>query len=119
MANIQLHGIFSGAVAGIIARVDGKLRRVKVDDSVGGWTLKGIEGREAVFSQGEESRRLRLAYARLDAVNAQNATATQSSGNTVPSGSMSPPQHVQDEMRERLRRRNEIRAAKGLPPVTD
>jgi len=119
MANIQLHAIFSGAVAGIIARVDGKLRRIKVEETVGAWTLKAIEGREAVFGQGEESRRLRLAYARLDTVAPQTATAATASSNAAPTGSMSPPQHVQDEMRERLRRRNEIRAARGLPPVTD
>lgn len=119
MASIQIQGIFSGANAGILARVDGRFRRVKINELIGSWTLKGIEGREAIFGHGEETRRLRLAYARLDTVTPQNATATVPNSNPVAAGSMSPPQHVQDEMRERLRRRNEIRAARGLPPVTD
>lgn len=119
MANIQLHAIFSGSVAGVIARVDGKLRRVKVNDTIGPWTLKSVDGREATFGQGEETRQVRLAYARLDTVTAPTTAATQAKTSAAPAASMGLPQHVQDENRDRLRRRNEIRAARGLPPVTE
>lgn len=119
MANIQLQGIFSGATAGIIARVDGKLRRVKLNETVGSWTLKSIEGREVAFGQGDETRQVRLAYARLDApVQQVTSAGTQPKGN-APNTSTGVPSNVQDEARERLRRRNEVRAARGLPLVTD
>jgi len=121
MANIQLHAIFSGAVAGVIARVDGKLRRVKVNDAIGPWTLKSVDGREATFAQGEETRKVRLAYTRLDTVAAPGApggaaTTPAASANTGAAAAM---ESRQEEARERLRRRNEIRAARGLPPVTE
>ena len=60
LANVQISGIFSGDPAGIIANVDGKARRVRINDSIGGWTLKSISGREVTFGQGSDSRQLRM-----------------------------------------------------------
>ena len=117
--NIQLSGIFTGANAGIIARVDGKTRRVRVNESVGAWTLKSVSGREVTFAQGNNSRQLRLNYSRLGPPVVQ--AAAPGSATVVPgqsaSGSLAP--NPQDEARERLRRRNEIRAARGLPLITE
>ena len=54
---IHLYGLFSGAGGGgVIARVDGKTRRVKVSETVGDWSLKEIKAREVVFVKGGESR---------------------------------------------------------------
>ncbi len=122
LANIQIHGIFSGVNAGILARVDGTLRRVKINENIGPWTLKSIDGRDVTFTQGPENRQIRLAYARLDtavapvAAAAGNPPAAQASvfGSPVPLD-----QKTQDETRERLRRRNELRASRGLPPLTE
>ena len=122
LANIQISGIFSGAIPGIIANVDGKLRRVKVNEAIGPWTLKSIEGRNVTFSQGSESRQLRLLYSRLGPPVVQAAVSTAPPGN-APSGQsqsyLAAQQNQQDEGRERLRRRNEIRAARGLPLITE
>ena len=131
LANIQIHGIFSGANGGILARVEGKMRRIKINETVGPWTLKSIDGRDVTFGQGNEKRQLRLAYARLDApipqaveANAQPALAPVPA--PVPalvsapvSGAANLPQKAQDEVRERLKRRNELRASRGLPPLTE
>ena len=118
LASIQIKGIFSGENAGIIVRVEGKMRRVKVNETIGAWTLKSIDGRNVTFGQGDAKRELRLAYARLDTpipqavvVNAQPAPVP------VP-GDANLPQKAQDEARQRLQRRNELRASRGLPPVT-
>ncbi len=70
--------------------------------------------------QGEQTRQLHLDYTRLGIAPAQpqeQVGAVRSAGGAAPSSVAT--QNNQDEMRERLRRRNEIRAAKGLPPVTD
>ena len=122
LANIQIRGIFSGASPGIIARIDGKLRRVKVNEAIGPWTLKSIEGRNITFAQGSGSRQMRLLNSSLGppVVRAAvaNAPAGQALSGQAPSA-MAAQQGQQDEGRERLRRRNEIRAARGLPLVTE
>lgn len=128
-ATIKIQGVFSGANAGILASVDGKSRRVKMNETIGNWTLKSIDGRDVTFIQGEEKRQVRMAYARLDApvvqaaqANAQAASApvSASAPTTAPvAGAVNLPQKAQDEVRERLRRRNELRTSRGLPPLTE
>lgn len=119
LANIQIHGIFSGANAGILARVDGKVRRVKLNETVGSWTLKSIDGRDVTFTQGDENRQLRLAYARLDTVTQPTTAGTAPASNAPPPGPLTVSKSIQDETREYQRRRNEARAARGLPPVAE
>lgn len=61
---IHLYGLFSGAGGGgVIARVDGKTRRIKVSETVGDWSLKEIKAREVVFAKGGESRVVPLVQA--------------------------------------------------------
>jgi hypothetical protein len=118
---VQITGLFTGPVGGVLARVEGKMRRVKIGQTIGAWTLETIEGREATFKQGEQERKLRLAYARL------NTPVTPPAGAMPAAARMQPtPQNLsaiqqtqQDEQRERLRRRNELRIANGLPPLTE
>lgn len=121
LANIQIQGIFFGANAGIIARVEGKMRRVKINETIGPWTLKSIDGRVVTFGQGSESRQLRLSYARLDAPVAQAVAASAPPAKaTVPApGAANLPRNSQDEVRDRLQRRNELRASRGLPLLTE
>ena len=65
-ASVQLTGLFSGENGGVLALVQGKMRRVKIGQQIGAWTLQAIDGREATFKQGEQERKLRLAYAKLN-----------------------------------------------------
>jgi hypothetical protein len=120
-ASVQITGLFTGPGGGVLARVEGKMRRVKIGQTIGAWTLEAIEGREATFKQGEQERKLRLAYARL------NTPVTPPAG-AVPAAARAQPtaqnlnaiqQAQQDEQRERLRRRNQMRIEKGLPPLTE
>ena len=130
LADIQIRGIFSGASVGILARVDGKLRRIKIDENIGPWTLKSIDGRDVTFTQGEQSRQLRLAYARLDTVAAPVvappvAKATVDPPNASPNAPPLAPsptsldQKAQEEVRDRIRRINQLRASRGIRPLTE
>lgn len=58
---LHLYGMFSGSEGGgVIARVDGKMRRVKISEPVGDWKLKAISGSNAVFGRGSEIRTVPL-----------------------------------------------------------
>ena len=63
---IQIFGIYTGSNGGILARIEGRVRRVKFNESIGGWTLKSVEGRQINFVQGEQTRQLRLEYSKLN-----------------------------------------------------
>jgi hypothetical protein len=117
MASVQVRGIFSGENAGILASVDGKMRRIKINESIGSWTLKSINGRVISFAQGDTKRELSLAYAplgvRSPTVNA--TTPGQPLASTPQAASAFRTINPQDEAREYQRRRNEALAARGLP----
>ncbi len=63
---IQIYGIVSGGDGGILARVEGRMRRIKINDAIGGWTLKSIQGRQINFAQGTQTRQLQLTYSKLN-----------------------------------------------------
>lgn len=116
LANLHLHGIFTGDTPGILARIDGKVRRLLVNDAVGGWKLKSVEGRQATFSQGEKTRQFQLAYAKLNAVTPPPAQTLPAQPQPQPAQATGRP--VFDpvaDYREEMRKRNELRAARGLP----
>ncbi len=123
LGNVQIHGIYTGENAGILARVDDKVRRVKLNETIGPWTLKSIAGREVTFTRGGESRQLPLAYAKL-AANPKPPvpTPTADARATNPpafDGPLNVVQKAQDENRQRLERRNAMRASRGLPALTE
>jgi general secretion pathway protein N len=135
MASIQILGVFSGERPGILARVDGKVRRVKITEAIGPWTLKSIGDRDVTFIQGEEIRQMRLAFVRLDTPASQTKAANVTPASTATAASAPAPaanpapdaaqgavrfmQNQQDETRARLQRRNELRASRGMPPLTE
>ena len=65
LAGIHLYGLFSSAEGGgIIAKIEGKTRRVRIGETVGPWTLKALKDRDVTFARGEETRVLPLLYDR-------------------------------------------------------
>ena len=65
MQGIHLYGIYGGSQGGgVIVRVDGRSRRVKVSEALGDWTLQEVRGTQAVFARGAEVRTLALVQAR-------------------------------------------------------
>lgn len=67
LANVHVFGIFVGeeeGTGGMLASIDGKVRRLTAADEIAGWKIKGIKEREITLTRGEETRVLRLAQAR-------------------------------------------------------
>ncbi len=116
LAQFTVIGVLSGEYSGVLARVDGKVRKIKVSDTIGPWTLSKIDDRDVTFTNGDQSRSFRLTYAKLDVAPPKPAVAQANPGG-MPAATAQPvaPQNLQDEARERLRRTNEIRASRGLP----
>lgn len=81
LANIRLHGIYAGQdVGGIIATVDGKSRRFRLNESVGEWKVASIKDRDVTFTRGGETRVIRLAIPgriQPSGVSAASGAATQ------------------------------------------
>ncbi len=127
---IQLFGLFAGKdSAGVLAKVDGKMRRIHLTETVGDWSLKAIQDRDITFVRGAETRVLPLVHARpppppAPPVMAANPAGGASPPGTGPASGGAPAantainQQMQDFVRERLRARNEILRRAGLPPVT-
>jgi type II secretory pathway component PulC len=91
---VHLFGIFSGADGGgIIIRVDGRTRRVKIGESVGDWRLKEIRGRDAIFSRGSETRSTTLFQAKQlsGGMPAPAAPPAAASANTPSAATQTPP----------------------------
>jgi hypothetical protein len=65
LATIHLYGLFTGSEGGgVIVRVEGKTRRVKVSEAIGEWNLKEVRAGEVVFSRGAETRVVPLVQAK-------------------------------------------------------
>ena len=61
LSTARLSGLFFGdGVGGIIIHIDGKHRRVRLNDGVDGWLVKSIQDRSVTFARGSESRTLPL-----------------------------------------------------------
>jgi hypothetical protein len=66
LSNAKVTGIYSGAGGtGVVLNLGGKSRRVRVNENVDGWVLTAIEGRNATFASGGQSRSLPLGRAAL------------------------------------------------------
>ena len=123
-ANIHLLGVFAGAEGkgGIIARIDGKPKRIYTDQSIGAWTLKSIEGRNVTLERGSEVRVLNLAHARVAApvipvVAAGNPDTAAPPAAPSAEAPAAPRQALSDFVRNRTALRNAARAKAGLPPL--
>lgn len=69
LATLHLYGVVAGGdTGGIIAKIDGKTRRVRFGETVGLWTLKSINDRNVTFVRGAETRVVPLLHARSNAV---------------------------------------------------
>jgi hypothetical protein len=127
-SNLQLLGLLTGKeFTGALVRDNGKVRRIKISDELGGWQLQSVEGRDATFARGGETKVLKLVPTKVLA-------ATSSTAQSAPAG-MSAPQSTagtshedlvalenqkrEEAKRENIRKRNILRASAGLPPVND
>ena len=137
LASIHLFGTFSGAEGGggIIARIDGKPKRVYVNENIGAWVVKSVSNRSVTLTRGGESRTLTLVHARAPAPAPAQAAARAPNPNaaanaeappvappapvaaTPPPPAAPPSSDLGERVRERKARVNAQRAQSGLPPI--
>ncbi len=122
LGNVLIQGIYSGTeMGGIIANVGGVSKRISINEKIGDWTLKAIDERDVKFVRNDESRVIQLLRARpvqpaVAGTAAPNRSTSQPASN-VSQSQLSVVQKMEDEARELLRRRNELRARAGRPPI--
>ena len=122
LASVHLFGVFMGEddQGGIIARVDGKPRRIYTGQNIGAWTLKRIEDRKVTMVRGAETRVLNLVHARapepaaVAAAPAPGAAPPAAGAGPAPA---TPRPDVSEMVRRRTELRNAARAKAGLPPL--
>lgn len=121
LAGLTLFGVFTGSeFSGIVARINDRVRRVRVGEPLGDWTVQGVEGRSVIFARGDETRTVQLVHAYGQRPSAPPGSGTPAAA--APSGRpdlASIQQQDQEAARERLRQRNELFRKAGLPPVKE
>lgn len=128
----QINGILSGDITLVIATVEGRSRRLQLKDKIGAWELVRVADRGAIFSRDGNERNVPLTVASLRPT-PTSAAAPDAGTSSTPTGTPAPtasaanapsvglPSNNVDQLeqarRERLQRRNEVRARAGLPPL--
>jgi hypothetical protein len=123
LPDIRLLGVYGNKDAGgVVASVDGKVRRLRIGEAIGGWSVKGVRGGELVVARGDETRSFELkrstgaeppaASAGSSAAGAGTA-AVPATGGTPTAGQTAHQKDV-ERAREQVRRVNVARARKGM-----
>lgn len=125
---LHVYGLFAGQAdaGGMLARVEGKVRRIMIGDSVGAWKLKSVQERSATFAGSGGERTIDLL--RVAGERAPGPSAAMSSAGGAgavggprpvarPSASAAGDPARNAQIEEARRRINERRAARGLPPA--
>lgn len=85
LADLVLFGVYGGKdFGGVLARFDGKTRRVKLNDSIGDWTLSEIDPRQVTLTRSGESRVIKLVQARVRAPVAPSRPSGPPAGGAAP-----------------------------------
>lgn len=125
LLNLVVVGLYQReGVGGLLGRLDGRVRRISVNEKLGDWTLSGIEGNEAVFNRDSEQRRFRLVPGSTK--RELGIAAKETLRSALPMSPVAQFHDVEAERqlreeatRENTRRQNEIRAKAGLKPIRD
>lgn len=105
LADLVLFGVYGGKdFGGVLARFDGKTRRVKLQDTIGDWTLTEIEPKQVTLTRASETRVIKLVQARVRApvapVAAGGAPAT---GAAPPGDEVARRQVIEETVRARAK----------------
>jgi len=118
LASFTLYGVYgNGEQGGMLAKSDGRVRRIRVGEGLGDWTLQTVQGRQVTLSRADETRTLTLAHVygtRPSASASAPPVATADTRNPSPDRQAIQAQAM-EEARERLRQRNELLRKAGLP----
>ncbi len=122
LPDIQLLGLYGSADAGgVIARVDGQVRRLRLGESVGSWAVKELRTNAVVVARADDVRTIELRRstgAPVEDTVAARATATASPPGRPPAAQAALQREI-EQARERVRRMNALRARSGLPPLAE
>ena len=87
LSSAQLSAIYAGEqLTGVIINVNGKNRRVRLNESIDGWVLRSVQGRVVTFDYGGQQRQLQLMRAKVGT----SAGGKPLSGAPAPSEAMPP-----------------------------
>ncbi len=106
---------------GMIARVDGQVKRVRIGEAVGRWTLKTLRPGEAVLALGDTEQVYPLRRPAPDEPPAATADNAKPGNEPAarPAGVNPQLQRQIEEARQNLRRVNALRVRNGLPPLPE
>ncbi len=111
--NVRLMAIYGNAeVGGIVAAIDGRLRRLKLGDAVNGFALKNLQSGSVQLARGDDVRTIELKRS-----NGTEPPVAVAGGDAAPPRQSAAAQSELDERRRAALRRNERRARSGLPPL--
>lgn len=106
LPNVHLYGLYGGeSGAGAIVSVDGKKRRVHLNEVISGWRLSDIGVRSVTFKRGSRSRSIDLVH--VIPSSAGSLPSTTGSDVSVPQAKSKPLTPAQQRQAERDRARAE------------
>lgn len=112
-----------GGAGGMVARIDGKVKRVRIGETIGRWTLQALRPGEAVLASGDSQQIYPLHRAasglQAEAPVADNASSAAAQAAPRPAAVDASRQRQIEDARANLRRINALRARSGLPPVPE
>ena len=120
LANVQLLGLFSGDISGVLIKSEGKVRRVNLSQKLGQWTLQDIKDRSVTFTRDNETRVIRLEYSRLNAPIQPKATPVPPVAGGTGVASSTPPtvdtaRRAEELEKERIRAEISARSTQKKP----
>lgn len=116
-----VQGLVAGDAGVVLASVQGTPRRVSLGQKVGDWELIAVAPQVATFARDGTQRELRLALSTFGSAKPlplPSAGVAPSGGAGAAARSSLAAEAGREQQREILRRRNELRAQRGLPPVS-
>lgn len=120
LSDVRVLGLYSsGTAGGAIVRAEGKVRRVRPGDSLGGWTVKEVRPRDLVLARGDEQRTLEVKRGPDLAPDVAGGPgpAAAAASNSGGSAGEQLVRRQQQEANDSTARVNAIRARVGMPPL--
>jgi len=106
LPNVHLYGLYGGdQTGGAIVRVDGKNRRIQLNETISGWKLSAIGDRAITLRRGARTHTIELKHV----IRQSGAAAAAPAPSAAPAAPMTPQARAQ-QLREERARQNAERA---------
>lgn len=116
--DIRLVGVYGmQGAGGVIAVVDGRVRRMQLGASIGDWSLKEVRSSEIVLGRGDDVRtiQLRRSTGTEPPLTAAGSAPASASPSGLPPAAEAVRQVEMERVRTQVRRMNVLRARAGKP----